>query len=51
MEDREIMFIKCFDTAGPNITKYTAHTSFHEPQQPKSPKGRKSIEVRTLAFF
>jgi hypothetical protein len=51
MEDREIMLIKCFDTAGPKITKYTAHTSFYEPEQPKLPKGRKSIEVRALAFF
>jgi hypothetical protein len=51
MEEEEIMLIKCFDTAGPGIAKYTAHTSFYEPEQPTSPKGRKSIEVRTLAFF
>ena len=51
MEDKEIVLIKCFDTAGPDIAKYTAHTSFYEPDQPTSPIGRKSIEVRALAFF
>lgn len=51
MEDKEIVLIKCFDSAGPQIVKYTAHTSFYEPEQPEPSKGRKSIEVRTLAFF
>jgi hypothetical protein len=52
MQDNEIILLKCFDTAGDNIAKYTAHSSFYEPnQQQEDLKGRKSIEVRTIAFF
>ncbi len=51
MQNDEIMLIKCFDSVGGEIAKYTAHTSFHEPCDQQVAKGRKSIEVRTIAFF
>ena len=51
MKDDEIMLIKCFDSDSNGNSRYTAHTSFRLPDADESLTTRRSIEVRTIAFF
>ncbi len=47
----EALLLKCFDSEPEIAARYTAHCAFHDPSaQPGSPP-RRSIEVRTVAFF
>jgi hypothetical protein len=51
MQDDEVMLIKCFDSSSSGTSRYTAHTSFRLPDAELSVTTRRSIEVRTIAFF
>ena len=50
MHNDEVLLLKCFDTDS-QFSKYTAHAAFHLPNKPKNAVARRSIEVRTIAFF
>jgi hypothetical protein len=51
MQNDEILMIKCFDSDASGTSRYTAHTSFRLPDADESVTTRRSIEVRTIAFF
>lgn len=51
MQPRELMLIKCFDSARDGRARFTAHSAFDHPATPPEAAARESIEVRTLAFF
>ena len=51
MEQREVMLIKCYDSAGDGRARFTCHSAFDDPTTPHDAPARESIEVRTLAFF
>lgn len=47
----EALLLKCFDSATDVAARYTAHCAFHDPSAPEGAPPRRSIEVRTIAFF
>lgn len=47
----EALLLKCFDSATGVPARYTAHCAFHDPSAPPGTPARRSIEVRTVAFF
>lgn len=51
MLDHEILLLKCFDSATDGIARYTAHSAFRDPNAPPDTPVRRSIEVRTIAFY
>lgn len=51
MQDDEILLLKCFDSATDGRARYTAHSAFRDPRAPADVLPRRSIEVRTIAYF
>ncbi|MBT5433086.1 MAG: CmcJ/NvfI family oxidoreductase [Alphaproteobacteria bacterium] len=47
----EAILIKGYDSARDGRARFTLHTAFDDPQTPKDPPPRKSIEARVLASF
>ncbi len=50
MDPSETMLLKCYDSHG-DRARFTAHTAIDDPTTPSDAPPRRSIEVRTLAFF
>lgn len=51
MRPEEVVLIKCYDSMTDGRARFTLHTAFDDPTTPPGAPGRRSIEVRTLAFF
>ena len=51
MEHHEAALIKGDDSQEDGRARFTPHTAFDDPTTPADAEPRKSIEVRTLAFF
>ena len=51
MGRNEALVFKVFDSAKDGRARFTAHTSFEDPDTPPGAPPRRSIEARTLAFF
>lgn len=47
----EALLLKCFDSSQEVPARFTAHCAFHDPSAPPDALPRRSIEVRTVAFF
>lgn len=47
----EALLLKCFDSDPEIAARYTAHCAFHDPSAVPGSPPRRSIEVRTVAFF
>ncbi len=50
MQKNEVMLLKCYDS-DEHRARFTAHSSFDDPNSPSNAAARESIEVRTLVFF
>ena len=51
MRPDEAMLIKCYDSPADGRARFTAHSAFEDPNTPPDAPRRRSIEIRTLAFF
>jgi len=51
MERNEAVLLKCYDSRDDGRARFTAHTSFEDPNSPPNAKPRESIEVRALLFW
>ena len=51
MQPDEVLFLKCYDSAGDSRACFTGHTGFRNPACPEEFTPRESIEARTLAIF
>ena len=51
MRRDEALVFKVFDSAKDGRARFTAHTSFNDPDTPPGAAPRQSIEARALAFF
>ncbi|MGQ0749944.1 MAG: CmcJ/NvfI family oxidoreductase [Betaproteobacteria bacterium] len=51
MERDEALVFKVYDSEKDGRARFTAHTSFNDPQTPAGAPPRQSIEARALAFF
>ncbi len=51
MQREEAIVFKVFDSAKDGRSRFTPHTSFEDPATPAGAGPRRSIEVRTVAFF
>jgi len=51
MRREEALVFKVFDSATDGRARFTAHSSFNDPDTPAGAPPRQSIEARTLAFF
>ncbi|MEM7467144.1 MAG: CmcJ/NvfI family oxidoreductase [Pseudomonadota bacterium] len=51
MQDDEVLFLKCFDTATDGRACFTGHTGFINPTCPEEFIPRESIEARTVVVF
>ncbi len=51
MRRDEALVFKVFDSAKDGRARFTAHSSFDDPNTPPGAPPRQSIEARTLAFF
>jgi hypothetical protein len=51
MQPDEVLLLKCFDSAADGRARYTAHSAFRDPGAGEDVPARRSIEVRTAAFF
>jgi len=51
MRRDEALVFKVFDSARDGRARFTAHTAFADPATPAGAPPRRSIEVRTFAFF
>jgi len=49
-EEGEVLLLKCYDSE-PSVACWTAHSAVRDPLSPQEPNPRRSIEVRTLAFW
>lgn len=47
----EALVFKVYDSVKDGRARFTAHTSFNDPNTPADAPPRESIEIRTLAFF
>ena len=47
----QALLLKCFDSDPDIPARYTAHCAFHDPSAVPGSPPRRSIEVRTVAFF
>lgn len=45
------LLLKTYDSATDGRTRFNVHSAFDDPSSPKNAKPRRSIEVRTMAFF
>ncbi len=51
MNRDEALVFKVFDSKTDGRARFTAHTSFEDPNTPDDAEPRESIEMRTIAFF
>jgi hypothetical protein len=51
MERNEALVFKVFDSDASKTSRFTAHSSFDDPDTPAGAPPRESIETRTFAFF
>src|SRR5438876_3106161 len=51
MRRDEALVFKVFESAKDGRARFTAHSSFNDPNTPEGAPPRQSIEARTLAFF
>jgi hypothetical protein len=51
MQPNEAILLKCYDSKDDGRARFTAHTSFEDPNSPPNAALRESIEVRTLVFW
>lgn len=51
MTPEEVLLIKGYDSAEDGTARYSPHTAFELPRSAESVPPRKSIEIRTMAFF
>jgi len=51
MERNEAILLKCYDSKDDGRARFTAHTSFEDPNSPANAEPRESIEVRALVFW
>src|SRR4029077_20855859 len=51
MRRDEALVFKVYDAAKDGRARWSAHTSFDDPQTPPNAPERESIEVRAFAFF
>ena len=51
MQPEEVLFLKCYDSAGDGRVCFTGHTGFRNPACPENFIPRESIEARTVAIF
>jgi hypothetical protein len=51
MRRDEALVFKVYDSAKDGRARFTAHSSFNDPNTPAGAPPRQSIEARTLAFF
>lgn len=51
MERNEAILLKCYDSRDDGRARFTAHTSFEDPNSPPNAAPRESIEVRALVFW
>ena len=51
MQRNEAILLKCYDSKNDGRARFTAHTSFEDPNSPPAAAPRESIEVRALVFW
>lgn len=51
MQRDEALVFKVYESMKDGRARFTAHTSFDDPQTPPNAPPRQSIEIRTMAFF
>ena len=51
MTRNEAILLKCYDSKDDGRARFTAHTSFEDPNSPPDAAPRESIEVRALVFW
>jgi hypothetical protein len=51
LERNEAILLKCYDSRDDGRARFTAHTSFDDPNSPSNAAPRESIEVRALVFW
>ena len=51
LERNEAILLKCYDSKEDGRARFTAHTSFDDPNSPPDAAPRESIEVRALVFW
>ncbi len=51
MQTDEVLLLKCYDSEIDGRARFVPHTSFEDPRSPANARPRKSVEVRTVAFF
>lgn len=51
MQRNEAILLKCYDSKDDGRARFTAHTSFEDPNSPSNAAPRESIEVRALVFW
>jgi hypothetical protein len=51
MERNEAILLKCYDSRDDGRARFTAHSSFEDPNSPLNAAPRESIEVRALVFW
>jgi hypothetical protein len=51
MQRNEAILLKCYDSRDDGSARFTAHTSFEDPNSPPAAAPRESIEVRALVFW
>ena len=51
MERNEAILLKCYDSKDDGRARFTAHTSFEDPDSPPNAAPRESLEVRALVFW
>jgi hypothetical protein len=51
MKTNEAILLKCYDSMNDGRARFTAHTSFDDPNSPPNAAPRESIEVRALIFW
>jgi hypothetical protein len=51
LERSEPILLKCYDSMDDGRARFTAHTSFDDPNSPPNAAPRESIEVRALVFW
>ena len=47
----EVVLIKCYDSELDGRARFSAHSTFDDPNTPAAARPRESIEARTFAFF
>jgi len=51
MQRNEALLLKCYDSMDDGRARFTAHTSFEDPNSPPNAAPRESMEVRALVFW